>query len=86
MSRRQHKTRRVQVSSFSSFYLILILHSTRLHLAVKMEDEYKHYRELPPALLAQQGAIGPTRPNQPPSSQKLLTAGRTSPLASQSNN
>ncbi|KAF8549318.1 WD40 repeat-like protein [Imleria badia] len=45
--------------------------STRLHLAVKMADEYKYCRDLPPALLAQQGPVGPARPP----SQKLLTAG-----------
>ena len=55
---------------------MLTLHSTRLHLAVKMADEYSHYRQLPPALLAQQGPVGPTRPQN---TQKLLTAGRTSP-------
>ncbi|KAG9312454.1 WD40-repeat-containing domain protein [Chiua virens] len=51
--------------------------STRLRLAVKMADDYKHYRELPSALLAQQGPVGPARPKSHPS-QKLLTAGPSS--------
>jgi pleiotropic regulator 1 len=42
-------------------------HSARLRLAVKIADEYTHYRELPSALLAQQG---PARPNAQP----LLTS------------
>ena len=75
MSRRFHPSRRKKVGLLDLPCIVLTLNSARLHLAVKMADEYKHYRDLPPALLAQQGAVGPARPT----SQKLLTAGRTSP-------
>jgi pleiotropic regulator 1 len=51
-----------------------ILLSTRLGLAVKIYDEYRHYKQLPPALLAQQAPVGPTRPNQ--QHLKAITAGR----------
>ncbi|KAF9244474.1 WD40-repeat-containing domain protein [Melanogaster broomeanus] len=49
--------------------------STRLMLSVKMADEYKHYKELPGALLAQQGPVGPARPK---GQQKMITAGPSS--------
>ena len=73
MSRRPQR-RRAQVSPTRPLLPTLTPHSARLRLAVKIADEYKHYRELPSALLAQQGAVGPARP----SSQKLLTASDTS--------
>lgn len=49
------------------------LPSARLRLSVKINDEYKPYKELPPALLAQQTPVGPARPNQ---QRKAITAGR----------
>lgn len=45
-------------------------------MAVKIRDEYEHYRELPAALLSQQGAVGPARPKE---ARKMITAGRESP-------
>ena len=51
--------------------------SARIRLSVKINDEYRDYKELPPALLAQQGMVGPARPKVP---QKAITAGRTSHL------
>jgi len=47
--------------------------STRLRIAVKMRDEYKDYRELPAALMSQQGGVGPSRPKG--LSQKMITSG-----------
>ncbi|KAI6127242.1 WD40-repeat-containing domain protein [Pisolithus croceorrhizus] len=49
--------------------------SARLRLSVKINDEYKHYKELPPALLAQQGPVGPARPTP---QRKAITAGPSS--------
>lgn len=49
--------------------------STRLRLSVKIADEFKHYKELPSALLAQQGPVGPARPK---AEQKMITAGPSS--------
>ncbi|GLB42684.1 putative WD domain, G-beta repeat [Lyophyllum shimeji] len=46
--------------------------STRLRLSVKIRDEYRDYKELPPALVAQQGPVGPSRPKE---SRKMITAG-----------
>ncbi|KAF5391206.1 hypothetical protein D9757_003169 [Collybiopsis confluens] len=46
--------------------------SVRLRLAVKIHDEYRQFRELPSALLSQQGPVGPTRPKE---SIKMITAG-----------
>ncbi|THH05323.1 hypothetical protein EW145_g4880 [Phellinidium pouzarii] len=36
--------------------------SAKLRLSVKINDEYKDYRQLPAALLSQQGPVGPSRP------------------------
>lgn len=47
--------------------------STRVRLACKIHDEYRDYKELPSALLAQQGVVGPSRPGGPP--RKMITAG-----------
>jgi pleiotropic regulator 1 len=49
--------------------------SARIRLSVKINDEYKDFKELPPSLLAQQGTVGPARPK---GHQKAITAGRTS--------
>ncbi|KAG7085566.1 pre-mRNA-splicing factor prp46 [Marasmius oreades] len=46
--------------------------SMRLKLSVKIHDEYRDFKELPPALLSQQGPVGPSRPKE---SRKLITAG-----------
>ena len=35
---------------------------SKARLSSKIADEYAHAKELPPALLAQQGAVGPARP------------------------
>lgn len=48
--------------------------STRIRLAVKINDEYKDAKELPAPLLAQQGQVGPARPKE---QRKMITAGRT---------
>ncbi|KIM87888.1 hypothetical protein PILCRDRAFT_814585 [Piloderma croceum F 1598] len=48
--------------------------SARIRLSVKINDEYRDYKELPPSLLAQQGAVGPVRPK---GHQKAITAGPT---------
>jgi len=47
--------------------------SARIRLSVKINDEYRDFKELPPALLAQQGPIGPARPKE---QRKAITAGR----------
>ena len=47
--------------------------SARLHLSVKINDEYKHYKQLPAALMVQQGPIRPARPKE---QRKAITAGR----------
>ena len=52
--------------------------STRIRLSVKINDEFKDYKQLPPALLSQQGPIGPARPKD--AQRKLLTAGRAPQL------
>ena len=49
--------------------------SARLRLSVKINDEYKHYKQLPSALLAQQGPVGPARPTE---TRKAITAGPSS--------
>ncbi|KAH9942808.1 WD40 repeat-like protein [Amylocystis lapponica] len=46
--------------------------SARIRLSVKINDEFKDVRELPAALLAQQGPVGPTRPKDV---RKAITAG-----------
>lgn len=46
--------------------------SARLRLAVKIRDEYNHCKELPPALVAQQGGVGPSKPKD---NRKMITAG-----------
>jgi len=43
-----------------------------IHLSVKINDEYCDFKELPPALLAQQGPIGPAQPKE---QRKEITAG-----------
>lgn len=48
--------------------------SARMRLAVKINDEYRDYKQLPGPLLAKQGLVGPSAPKQP--SQKMITAGR----------
>ncbi|KAF9652534.1 WD40 repeat-like protein [Thelephora ganbajun] len=50
--------------------------STRIRLSVKINDEYKDYKQLPPALLSQQGPVGPARPKD--AQRKMITAGPTS--------
>lgn len=46
--------------------------SSRVRLAVKIRDEYRDYKELPPSLLSQQGPVGPSRPAP---TRKMITAG-----------
>ncbi|ESK91350.1 pre-mrna-splicing factor prp46 [Moniliophthora roreri MCA 2997] len=46
--------------------------SVRLKLSVKIRDEYRDFKELPTALLSQQGPVGPSRPNE---NLKMITAG-----------
>lgn len=45
-----------------------------MRLAVKIHDEYRDYKELPPSLLAQQGQVGPSRPTPDPA-RKMITSG-----------
>ena len=45
-----------------------------MRLSVKINDEYRDYKQLPPALLQQQGPVGPARPKQ---DRKMIEAGRT---------
>ncbi|KZT40059.1 WD40 repeat-like protein [Sistotremastrum suecicum HHB10207 ss-3] len=56
--------------------------STKLRLSVKIQNEYKDFQTLPAALLAQQGAVGPLRPQGPSApgqpQPKLITAGPAS--------
>jgi len=47
--------------------------SARIRLSVKITDEYRDFKELPPALLSQQGPVGPSRPKDP--QPKMITAG-----------
>lgn len=58
-------------SIFTSIFL-LNPSSSRVRLAVKIRDEYRDYKELPPSLLSQQGPVGPSRPV---SARKMITAG-----------
>ncbi|KAF7361475.1 Pre-mRNA-splicing factor PRP46 [Mycena sanguinolenta] len=46
--------------------------SARIRLSVKIHDEYRDFKELPPALLSQQGPVGPSRPRE---TRKMITAG-----------
>jgi pleiotropic regulator 1 len=71
------KMRRRGWYSYNSWseYLLIKAPSARIRLSVKINDEYRDYKELPPSLLAQQGAVGPVRPK---GHQKAITAGRTS--------
>ncbi|KAG1816996.1 hypothetical protein EV424DRAFT_1348051 [Suillus variegatus] len=48
--------------------------SARIHLSVKINDEYHDFKELPPALLAQQGPIGPAQPKEQTKSMALIAA------------
>lgn len=52
--------------------------SARVRLAIKIRDEYRDYKELPAALLSQQGPVGPSRPGQAGPARKMITAGGTS--------
>ena len=49
-----------------------------MRLAIKINDEYRDYKELPPPLLAQQGPVGPSRPAPDPA-RKMITSGGTLP-------
>ncbi|KAH9914386.1 WD40 repeat-like protein [Epithele typhae] len=49
--------------------------SAKLRLSVKINDEFREVRQLPPALLAQQGGVGPARPKE---TRKMITAGPSS--------
>lgn len=49
------------------------LFSARIRMAVKLNDEYKEVKQLPAALLAQQGPVGPARPKE---QRKMITSGR----------
>ncbi|KIM44133.1 hypothetical protein M413DRAFT_443177 [Hebeloma cylindrosporum] len=53
--------------------------SSRVRLAVKIRDEYRDFKELPPALLSQQGPVGPSRPLP---SRKMITSGEVDANAS----
>ncbi|RDX45921.1 WD40 repeat-like protein [Polyporus arcularius HHB13444] len=49
--------------------------SARIRMAVKLNDEYKEVKQLPAALLAQQGPVGPARPKE---QRKMITSGPSS--------
>ncbi|THH32731.1 hypothetical protein EUX98_g1441 [Antrodiella citrinella] len=49
--------------------------SARIKLAIKINDEYRDFKELPGALLAQQGHVGPARPKE---QRKMITGGPSS--------
>ncbi|KAH7925797.1 WD40 repeat-like protein [Leucogyrophana mollusca] len=49
--------------------------SSRIRLSVKINDEYRDFKELPSALLAQQAPVGPARPKE---QRKAITAGPAS--------
>ncbi|KAF8217850.1 WD40 repeat-like protein [Mycena galopus ATCC 62051] len=49
--------------------------SARIRLSIKIHDEYRDFKELPPALLSQQGPVGPSRPRDV--QRKMITAGET---------
>jgi len=49
--------------------------SARIRMSVKINDEYKDFKELPASLLAQQGQVGPARPKD---QRKMITAGPSS--------
>jgi pleiotropic regulator 1 len=53
--------------------VLMFWFSTRLRLSVKINDEYRDYKELPAALMSQQGPVGPSRPKE---NRKMITAGR----------
>jgi len=62
-------------SAFNDIQKIVtdVIHvSSRVRLAVKIRDEYRDFKELPPALLSQQGPVGPSRPLP---SRKMITSG-----------
>jgi pleiotropic regulator 1 len=65
----------VCMMSYLRWSLLMIFDSARLRLAVKMNDEYKHCKQLPPAILAQQVPVGPARPKE---MRKAITAGPSS--------
>lgn len=44
-----------------------------MRLSVKINDEYSDYKQLPPALLSQQGSVSLARPKQ---ERKMIEAGR----------
>jgi hypothetical protein len=48
-------------------------YSAKVRLSVKINDEYRDFKELPQVLLSQQGPVGPARPAAP---LKAITAGR----------
>ncbi|KAF7986820.1 hypothetical protein HWV62_12644 [Athelia sp. TMB] len=52
--------------------------SARVRISVKIHDEYRDFKELPPSLLAQQGPVGPARPK---ANQKAITAGPSSEIS-----
>ncbi|KAI5891541.1 WD40 repeat-like protein [Schizophyllum commune H4-8] len=46
--------------------------STRIRLSVRINDEFRDFKELPAALISQQGPVGPSRPKE---QRKMITAG-----------
>jgi pleiotropic regulator 1 len=53
---------------------MILSYSARVRLAVKIHDEYRDFKELPAALLSQQGPVGPSRPAP---AVKMITSGGT---------
>jgi pleiotropic regulator 1 len=58
--------------------------SSRLRLSSKIYDEYRDVKQLPTALMSQQGPVGPTRPGAAPAGpqRKMITSGPDAPLLS----
>jgi pleiotropic regulator 1 len=72
LHRRSAKRTRALFAAESGDLLVEDESSSRVRLAVKIHDEYRDFKELPAALLAQQGPVGPARPA---SERKMITSG-----------
>ncbi|KAF4622270.1 hypothetical protein D9613_009227 [Agrocybe pediades] len=87
LHRRSAKRTRDIFAAESGDILVEDESSSRLRLSLKIRDEYRDFKELPPALLSQQGPVGPSRPAGPAAgpARKMITSGvdaKTSALIS----
>ncbi len=69
----KEEEKRYVFGAFDLSYIYLRSFSARIRMSVKLNDEYKQFKELPAPLLAQQGPVGPARPKE---QRKMITAGR----------